>query len=266
MPREFSVGKWSGGEYRTEPDQLAIEEPLALHLDGKPFATLMRSPGRDEDLVRGFLFSEGLLQSAAGIESIQSSAGEAFVTRTPAARQQIGWARAVQVSSSCGVCGRAVISELTERIPPLAAFDPGPALLCRLAAALPAVQSEFSRTGGVHAAALFRTPETLVDFAEDVGRHNAVDKLIGAALGRAELPLHEHILVVTSRASFDIVQKAALAGIPTVAAIGAASSLAVELADSVGLRLYWFVRDSRAVTSSPPAASPTPAISPRRSD
>jgi FdhD protein len=155
----------------------------------------------------------------------------------------------VQVSSSCGVCGRAVIDELIERIPPLAPSDPGPARICELAQTLPRRQTEFARTGGVHAAALFDAAGQVLDLAEDVGRHNALDKIAGAALDRQAIPLAESILIMTSRASFDIVQKAALAGIPTVAAMGAASSLAIELANSLGLRLYWFVRDSRAVTT-----------------
>jgi FdhD protein len=249
VPQEFPVGEWNRGELTTRRDWLSIEEPLAIQVEAKPFATLMRTPGRDEDLVRGFLFSEGMISAATDIETLQLQQGEARLWRVPAARHNVGWARAVQVSSSCGVCGRAVIDELIERIPPLAPSDPGPARICELAQTLPRRQTEFARTGGVHAAALFDAAGQVLDLAEDVGRHNALDKIAGAALDRQAIPLAESILIMTSRASFDIVQKAALAGIPTVAAMGAASSLAIELANSLGLRLYWFVRDSRAVTT-----------------
>lgn len=249
MTRHTTVERWQDGIASRHEDQLSLEEPLAIQLDGKPFATLMRSPGRDEDLTRGFLFSEGLIEAKTCIEGIHLESGEARVQLAPSARLRVPWARSVQVSSSCGVCGRAVIGELLERIPNVEAWDPGPEYFASRLANIEAAQPDFARTGGSHAALLFNADGQLVSSAEDVGRHNALDKLIGAAIQASQLPLHRHALLMTSRASFDIVQKAAMAGIPAVAALGAASSLAVELAQAVTLKLYWFVRPNRAVSS-----------------
>lgn len=209
----------------------------------------MRSPGQDEDLARGFLFSEGLIESKDCIVSIRIEAGEAHVQRSPQAQLHVPWARSVQVGSSCGVCGRAVIGELVERMPCVEAWDPGADFFTARLSKIEASQPDFVRTGGSHAALLFDSNGQLVASAEDVGRHNALDKLVGAALKERLLPLRQTALLMTSRASFDIVQKAAMAGIPAVGALGAASSLAVELAQAVGLKLYWFVRPNRAVSS-----------------
>lgn len=249
MTRNTTVERWQDGQVSRHEDQLSVEEPLAIYLDGKPFATLMRSPGQDEDLAQGFLFSEGLIESKDCITSIRIEAGEAHVQRSPQAQLHVPWARSVQVGSSCGVCGRAIIGEMLERIPAVNPWDPGADFYANCLAKIEAAQPDFSRTGGSHAALLFDDSGQLIASAEDVGRHNALDKLIGAALQRGTLPLQKHALLMTSRASFDIVQKAAMAGIPTVAALGAASSLAVELAQAVGLKLYWFVRPNRAVSS-----------------
>ncbi len=249
MTRKCTVERWQDGQASRHEDQLSVEEPLAIHLDGKPFATLMRSPGRDEDLTRGFLFSEGLIESRDCITHIHIEAGEAHAQRSAKAQLHVPWARSVQVGSSCGVCGRAVIGEMLERIPAVERWDPGVNFYVECLAGMEAAQPDFSRTGGSHAALLFDAERQLIASAEDVGRHNALDKLIGAALQSGDLPLHRHALLMTSRASFDIVQKAAMAGIPTVATLGAASSLAVELAEAVGLKLYWFVRPNRAVSS-----------------
>lgn len=249
MTRKCTVERWQDGQASRHEDELSVEEPLAIHLDGKPFATLMRSPGRDEDLTRGFLFSEGLIASENCIASMRLEAGEVYVQRTANAQLNVPWARSVQVGSSCGVCGRAVIGEMLERIPEVERWDPGVSFYRECLASMEAAQPDFSRTGGSHAALLFAANGQLIASAEDVGRHNALDKLIGTGLQSGDLPLRKHALLMTSRASFDIVQKAAMAGIPAVAALGAASSLAVELADAVGLKLYWFVRPNRAVSS-----------------
>ncbi len=249
MTSRHTVERWQDGRTSRHEDQLSLEEPLAIQLDGKPFATLMRSPGRDEDLLRGFLFSEGIIETPRCIENIHFESGEARVTLNPPAKLRVPWARSVQVSSSCGVCGRAIISELLERTPQVTPWDPGANFFAERLATLEASQPDFNRTGGSHAAFLYNASGELIDSAEDVGRHNALDKLIGAALQQNKLPLHQHALLMTSRASFDIVQKAAMAGLPAAAALGAASSLAVELAQAVGLKLYWFVRPNRAVSS-----------------
>lgn len=249
MTRLRTVERWQDGQTSHEDDQLSVEEPLAISVDGKPFATLMRSPGQDEDLARGFLFSEGLIETEACLASLSFAEGEALVQRAPHARVHVPWARSVQVGSSCGVCGRAVIGELLERLPTVERWDPGADFFASRLATMTQAQPDFARSGGSHAALLFAADGSLVAAAEDVGRHNALDKLIGAALREERLPLRRHALLMTSRASFDIVQKAAMAGIPAVGALGAASSLAVELAEASGLKLYWFVRPNRAVSS-----------------
>ncbi len=248
MQAPLSITRWRDGHSTGEMDYLSIEEPFAIRLDGKPFATLMRSPGQDRALLLGFLFSEGVIASAADIAALALHAGEADLTLSPAAKLRIPWARSVQVSSSCGVCGRAVIDEMLERLLPLQPWHPDPAFLAGLLPQMRPAQDAFARTGGVHAACLFNEAGILMAIEEDVGRHNAIDKIVGAALEDSRLPLSRHILVVTSRASFDIVQKAALAGITVVVALGAASTLAVELARHAQLRLYWFARPGHLVT------------------
>jgi FdhD protein len=249
MTRQYQIVDWRRNSTVTREDALAIEEPLAIHLDGKPFATLMRTPGQDCDLALGFLFSEGIIESKACVQAIHFETGEARAQLAASARLRVPWARSVQVSSSCGVCGRAMISELVERLPSVEPWDPGPEFFIGCLAALPDAQPGFARTGGSHAAILLNHSGTPLASAEDVGRHNAVDKLVGSALASDRVPLRRTALLLTSRASFDIVQKAAMAGIPAVAALGAASTLAVELAQAARLKLYWFVRPDRAVSS-----------------
>lgn len=250
MPRRFAVTRFTPNGPTDTTDQLSIEEPLQLLLNGQPFATLMRTPGEDTHLTTGFLFSEGLITNAADILSLtpttHPTSQEISITLRPGLVPQ-PTARATHLSSSCGVCGRAEISSLLARLDPITPLDVPPTLLSRLPALLTTAQQEFSLTGGTHAAALFDLTGNCLACHEDVGRHNALDKLIGAALSREELPLSSRILVMSSRSSFDIIQKAALAGLPAVATLGAASSLAAQLAHSAGIALYCFVRESSAV-------------------
>jgi FdhD protein len=266
-------------------DFLAVEEPLEIRLnvkntlknDDRNVAITMRTPGNDEELAVGFLFTEGLLHSASGISGISSPARN-VVTVSLAAED--GGETAVDLdrlerhfylSSSCGVCGKASIQAIEAsgctappRDRPMLDRD----VIHQLPGALRSRQMAFDRTGGLHAAALFDSAGTLLDLREDVGRHNAVDKLIGAALlGQASLsqtspghsslgsptgrssagniPLHDRILMVSGRASFELVQKALMAGIAVMAAVGAPSSLAVETALRFGMTLAGFVRDGR---------------------
>lgn len=206
-------------------------------------------PKQDLDLVRGFLYSEGLIDSPADISSLVTSAHptsqEVHATLAHHAIHNQPQAREFFLSSSCGVCGRATIHQLTDRIPQLPTIAFEPQRLHALHLQLNAAQRHFQSTGGLHAAALFTISGDLLAVSEDVGRHNALDKLIGAHLD--VLPLDHHVLLMTSRASFDIVQKAARAGIPIVATFGAASSLAVELARALNLRLFSFLREHSVV-------------------
>ena len=232
-------------------DELSVEEPLQVVLNGKPFATLMRSPGEDVALVEGFLFAEGLVSRPEDIVSIAVSAHptsqEVHVTLAGNCIPAEAMARSVYLSSSCGVCGRATIDELLERVEPIVAMTVQPEFLIGLLDRFAAAQREFGRTGGVHAAALFDGAGNLLEMCEDVGRHNALDKLVGRAFRCGQLPLTERVLVMSSRASFDIVQKAAMAGIAVVATMGAASSLAAEVAAATGISLYAFLRPQSVV-------------------
>jgi FdhD protein len=251
MTRRFLIERFRDGSLQTTQDELSVEEPLQVVLNGKPFATLMRSPGEDVALVEGFLFAEGLVARPEDIVSIAVSAHptsqEVHVTLEAHCNPAGAMARSVYLSSSCGVCGRATIDELLERVEPVAAMPVQPDFLIGLLDPFAAAQREFGRTGGVHAAALFDGAGNLLEMCEDVGRHNALDKLVGRAFRRGQLPLAGRILLMSSRASFDIVQKAAMAGIPVVATMGAASSLAAEVAAATGIGLYAFLRPQSVV-------------------
>ncbi len=221
------------------PDQVAIEEPLEIRVDGVPLAVTMRTPGHDEELALGFLYGEGLI---AGVRTVGLTADLAAntvevagpLTRDPAARS-------FYTSSSCGVCGKGALAEVAVTSRPLPS---GPVLRRELAADLPSrlQQPGFQRTGGLHATGLFTAAGTLVCTREDVGRHNAMDKVIGWALRDGRVPLHDHALCVSGRLSFELVQKAAVAGAPVLVGVGAPSSLAIELAADRGLTLGGFAR------------------------
>jgi FdhD protein len=232
-----------------QQDLLAVEDPLEIRLDDRNIAITMRTPGNDEELVAGFLFTEGILQSAGQISCIEPRAGNRVnVSLVPGSNVEFDrLERHFYLSSSCGVCGKASIEAVTTTCP----FLPRDhrlidgAIIHGLPDELRRTQAVFDRTGGLHAAALFDTNGRLVNVREDVGRHNAVDKVIGAAFLKSELPLNDRILMVSGRASFELVQKALMAGIPVLAAVGAPSSLAVELALRFGMTLLGFVRDHR---------------------
>jgi FdhD protein len=234
------------------PDTLAVEEPLEIRVDGEPFVVTMRTPGADVDLAHGFLSAEGVIAGREDVVLAQhctdSDLNVLEVTlrdglRRPADR------RSFPITSACGVCGKESIADVERqtRWPLRAPVDGEPPLLEPAAvAALPdrlrAEQRVFDRTGGLHAAGLFDPDGELLALREDVGRHNAVDKVIGWAVREGLLPLSETVLVVSGRASFELVQKAVLAGIPVLAAVSAPSSLAVDLALESGLTLAGFVR------------------------
>ena len=238
----------AGAVVGTEADQVAVEAPLELRLGGRPFTVLMRTPGDDEDLVRGFLYTEGMIGSLADIEALERPAGLSGDERgnVIAVRLRGGQAPPVErlfyASSSCGVCGKASIAQLAIRSPKIDAdLRVTRAVLGGLPAALRGAQPVFEATGGLHASGLFTPAGALVGAREDVGRHNALDKLVGWALTTGE-PLGERLLAVSGRVGYEIIQKAIAAGIPLVAAVGAPSSLAVDLAEQFGVTLVGFLR------------------------
>ncbi len=243
-----------------EQDALAVEEPLEIRLgyevDGQrqqqSISITMRTPGHDFDLAAGFLFTEGIVRHAQQIAGIQHCGKQGNVVKVElAAGVPIDFARLQRhfyTSSSCGVCGKTSIEALQANACltlPQTAWQLEAAVIHDLPAKLRTAQTVFDSTGGLHAAALFQADGSLLALREDVGRHNAVDKLIGAQLQSDNLPLPERLLLVSGRASFELVQKALMAGIPILAAVGAPSSLAVELASEFGMTLIGFVRDER---------------------
>jgi FdhD protein len=237
-------------------DWVAREEPLEIQLHGATLAVVMRTPGHDAELARGFLVTERVVQRAGDIAAIrhcslvpQPEAEDnvvAITLRDGVAVDLDALRRNLFASSSCGVCGKATMDNALAVAPPLddpATFDAG--FFDGLADRLAAAQPIFTRTGGLHAAALFAPDGALLAVREDIGRHNAVDKVIGWALERDRVPLAGHVLVVSGRISFEIVQKALAARLPVVAAVSAPSSLAVDLAERAGLMLVGFLRGGR---------------------
>ncbi|SEP85782.1 formate dehydrogenase accessory sulfurtransferase FdhD [Streptomyces radiopugnans] len=248
------------GAVSERPDTLVAEEPLEIRLNGKPLAVTMRTPGDDFALAAGFLVSEGVLGGPEELANIVYCAGATEqsdgttrnsynvvdVRLAPGVTvPDITLERNVYTTSSCGLCGKASLDAVrtTARWPISGELPPlEPEVLAALPDRLRAAQRVFDRTGGLHAAALFSPEGELLDLREDVGRHNAVDKLVGRALTRGELPLSRAVLLVSGRASFELAQKAVMAGVPVLAAVSAPSSLAVDLAAETGLTLVGFLR------------------------
>jgi FdhD protein len=222
-----------------ESDLVAIEEPLEIRVDGEPLAVTMRTPGHDEELAAGFLYGEGLIDSAPSLGPSAELAGNVIEVSGPLARRPAS--RRFYTTSSCGVCGKGALEEVAVHSPPAEA---GPELERALLAELPErlLQPGFARTGGLHATGLFDRGGSLIAVREDVGRHNAMDKIVGWALLAGRLPLHGQILCVSGRLSFELVQKAAVAGAPVLVGVGAPTSLAVELAGDRGMTLAGFAR------------------------
>ena len=253
------VTEWDDGIVRSVQDSLAAEEPLEIRINGAPVTVTMRTPGHDAELAAGFLFTEGIIQSGEQIARIsaavpqngsKSNVVEVQLKSTHFEPENLQ--RNFFAASSCGICGKASIESIRRRdLPPLErGFRIDPELLCALPETLRAEQAVFSRTGGLHGAALFDETGELLAAREDIGRHNAVDKLIGWALMDGRLPLSRHVIMVSGRGGFEIVQKALAAGIPIVASVSAPSSLAVQLARELGLTLVGFLRGRRFVVYS----------------
>lgn len=236
-----------------EDDPVAVEEPLEIRVEGESFAVTMRTPGEDHELAAGFLFAEGVIDARDDLVAIASvddpsdprgntvdvrlAPGVPLLRRVAAARSRF-------VSSACGICGKEAIAQIFQRISTSAVtWEMPPELLHALPARLREVQGEFARTGGSHAAALV-TPAGEIEIGfEDIGRHNAVDKAVGWRLLQDRVPIDDRLLLISGRAGFEIVQKAAVARIPAIAAVGAPTTLAVELARRAGLLLVGFLRD-----------------------
>lgn len=242
----------NGVQSKLKMDRVAIEAPLELRIAGNPATVLMRTPGDDEELARGFLFNEGIIRLAEDIESITrpsnlnaTEQGNVLDVRLKVTRKKVDFDRNFYSSSSCGVCGKNSISALAVEGPLCdATLAVTRHVLARLPDALRAAQTTFSLTGGVHASGMFTPNGDLLVVREDVGRHNALDKVIGWALTAGKLPLSEYLLLISGRVSYELIQKAVAASIPLVVAVGAPSSLAVELAERFKITLIGFLRGS----------------------
>ena len=242
------------GEPRRRPDDLAAEEPLDIRVHRRPLAVTMRTPGHDIDLAMGFLFTEGLTRHREDVVTAQLCAGTDepntynvvdVVLANDVPPPATDPSRNFYTTSSCGVCGKASIDAIKTRSLYDVSADPlrMPAtVLAGLPDLLRSAQRTFDRTGGLHAAGLFSADGELLVLREDVGRHNAVDKVVGWALREGRLPLTGHVLLVSGRASFELTQKAWMAGLPLLAAVSAPSTLAAELAEEAGMTLVGFLR------------------------
>ncbi len=266
--RQLSVRRFRGGELGAadDPDLVATEEPFEIRLgyarrDGsraeEPVSVTMRTPGHDEDLAVGFLFTEGIIRGRSDVQAVVARGqrmqdGLVNVVRVDLAPGvTVDFKRLERnfyMTSSCGVCGKASIDAVAVQ----GQYDVGAvdfrmtgAALGRVPSALKVQQAVFEQTGGLHASGLFDSAGTILELREDVGRHNALDKLIGNALMRDELPLRRNGVIVSGRASFELMQKAKMAGVPLVAAVGAPSSLAVEIAREFGITLVGFLKADR---------------------
>lgn len=252
---ERPIRRHPGGEVR--PDLVVREEPLEIRVEGHPLAVTLRTPGHDLDLAAGFLYTEGVIDGPDDLAALdhvddprdkQGNTVDCVLAGGVAAhREAVERAtRELYATSSCGVCGKASIDRLQVLAGPLTApRRPDPDVLVALPARLRAAQAAFEASGGLHAAGLFTFDGELEVLREDIGRHNAVDKVLGWRLRQDRAPVDDRILLVSSRAGFEIVQKALVARVPVVAAVGAASSLAVDLAREMGVFLVGFLRDGR---------------------
>jgi FdhD protein len=252
------VTEWNDGIAARKDDFLAAEEPLEIRIGENPLSVTMRTPGHDVDLAAGFLFTEGLVQRREQIAALENVTSDDDGKRGNVVRAELSsealpdfekLRRHFFAASSCGICGKASIDAVRSRLlrTPNPDFRVAPKLLVSLPEALRSAQDVFERTGGLHAAALFDSGGKLLIVREDIGRHNAVDKVIGWALFNDRIPLSDCVLLVSGRGGFEIIQKAIVAGIPVVASVSAPSSLAVQLARELRLTLIGFLRGNRFV-------------------
>jgi FdhD protein len=234
----------------SQRDELAVEEPLEIRVNGRPVAVTMRTPGHDEELAIGFLLSEGVAPVRA---TLPADLAANTIEVESAAFDYERLSRNFYTSSSCGVCGKGALEAVAVAAPRVTSdLSVSGRLVAGLPDKLREAQPTFAATGGLHATGLFTADGSLVCVREDVGRHNALDKVVGYAFLAGLLPLERHILCVSGRLSFELVQKASVAGCPVMVAVGAPSSLAVELARDRGVTLCGFVRDGRVNVYSEP--------------
>jgi FdhD protein len=250
------VQRYQGSKAESvEDDWLAAEVPLEIRIEGRSVAVVMRTPGADLDLVAGFLYTEGVIDGEDDLHAMAhvddpldpqgNTVDVVLASGVPAARRSMA-DRNLFASSSCGVCGKASIDRVFLHAPPLGRTEmPSPEVLHSLTGKMREGQAVFERTGGLHAAAVFGMDGALEVLREDIGRHNAVDKVVGSLLRKGRAPLGGRILAVSGRAGFEIVQKALMARIPVVASVGAPSGLAAELAIASNIHLAGFLRDGR---------------------
>jgi FdhD protein len=248
---EARVLRLQEGERGAErDDRVAVEAPLEVRLGNRTATVLMRTPGDDEDLVRGFLFNEGIIRTAGDVAALRRPAGlgalevgnviAVDLAVAPARRPS---ERFLYSSASCGVCGKTSISSLeVNGEPSTSDLRVRRSVLAALPARLRAAQASFAESGGLHASGLFTAEGDLVALREDVGRHNALDKLVGFALAAGMVPLEQHVLLLSGRTSYELVQKSVVARLPVIAAVGAPSSYAVELARRFGITLVGFLK------------------------
>ncbi|WP_247236116.1 formate dehydrogenase accessory sulfurtransferase FdhD [Telluribacter sp. SYSU D00476] len=249
-----SIHKYRDGQLRAADDVLAVEEPLGIAVlygpdrKRKNLAVTMRTPGHDEELALGFLFTEGIIRRADEVVELRRDDDNrvTVILREEVLLDVQSLDRNFYTTSSCGICGKASIEaiQVTSELRTHAEWHISPALLHLLPDRLRQQQSLFEHTGGLHASALFDQSGQLLSIREDVGRHNALDKLIGSALRSNQLPLSQYLLLLSGRASFELIQKAGMAGITFIAAVGAPSSLAVQLAEELGITLVGFLREN----------------------
>ena len=247
--RAFDVLRVSARDSGPDRDRVAVELPLEVRLNSEPFSVIMRTPGDDRHLALGFLLSESVIGSVDEIERVDLDEVENVVNIWIApgrVTEVLGQRRQVAMNSSCGMCGRRSLESLAVDAKPfLVDWQVSEGVVLSLPAALSQLQSAFAETGGLHAAGLFTLNGVIDASAEDVGRHNAVDKILGRMLSERRLPCDRSMLVVSGRSSFEIVQKAWIGGIRMIAAVSAPSSLAIDLAREAGMTLLGFVRDGR---------------------
>lgn len=252
-----SIQRISSGKSELLKDAIAIEEPLSIsltynqenNLESKDISITMRTPGNDKSLAVGFLFTEGIIHNFDQIDSIQESINQITVSLKPNIAFDIQKLdRHFYTTSSCGVCGKSSIDalySLSNFEDQVESFSVNQKTLFNLVPQLNKFQNVFQSTGGLHAATLFHSDGQYLDIKEDVGRHNALDKIIGAALIEKKIPLNKHILLLSGRASFELIQKSYMAGISFIVAVGAPSSLAIELAEEKKMTLVGFMSENR---------------------
>ena len=251
------VDEWKDGTVHSLQDYLVAEEPLEIRVNGNPLTVTMRTPGHDFELAAGFLFTEGLICDASQISSLLPATGiRANVVESQLENASLEDAhRNFAGTSSCGICGKTSIESVWRRgiRRPNPGFSINPEVLCMLPEKLRAEQADFGRTGGLHAAALFDGSGELIVLREDIGRHNAVDKVVGWAVQQNKLPLSDCAMMVSGRGGFEIIQKALVAGLPLLASVSAPSGLAVQLAREYDMTLIGFLRGRRFVIYSAPS-------------